>query len=281
MQQIFNRGHLRTKQYTNDALFLHIESAKSIIDRLSFIKRDFKNVLVIGKGTASLIDYLTARGSDIIVATVDHPKAQQIYLDEEWLPFKWPCLDLVVCNLSLHWLNDLPGTLWQIRQSLRPDGLFLGSLFGGETLYELRQCLAQAEQELKGGIHPRVAPFVDLGAASQLLSRAQFNLPVADKEIFTSMYTNVFPLLDDLKAMGETNVMHERCKSLTTKALFEKCNSIYHNAFKDEMSGELPSTFALFYLTGWAQHASQQKPLNPGAAEHSLADAFRVIEQKV
>ncbi len=193
--------------------------------------------------------------------------------DEEALPFGEATFDLVTSLLSLHWVNDLPGALAQIRLALKPDRLFLAAMLGGETLKELRQALAEAEIAVEGGLSPRVSPFAGVRDAGGLLQRAGFALPVVDTETLTVVYSDPLKLIADLRAMGETNAINERRRSLTRRATLLEAADRYRKAFADA-EGRVPATFQVIYLTGWSPHDSQPKPLRRGSAKASLADAL-------
>jgi hypothetical protein len=197
--------------------------------------------------------------------------------DDEALPFRDSSLDLVVSALSLQFVNDLPGTLIQIRRALKPDGLFLAALLGGDTLTELRQSFAEAEAETEGGISPRVAPFPDLRDLGALLQRAGFALPVTDVERLTVRYGTVFSLMQDLRRMGATNVLLERLRTPLKRRTLMRLVEIYDQRFTDP-DGRLRATFEIIWLSGWAPDASQQKPLQPGSAKMRLADALGTRE---
>ncbi len=205
----------------------------------------------------------------------DRPGAR-LQLDEERLPFAEASLDLVVSTLALHWTNDLPGALIQIRRALKPDGAFIGAIFGGATLTELRQSLMQADAELSGGAGPRISPFADVLDAAALLQRAGFALPVADVDRVQVGYAHPMELVRDLRAMGETNVLAER-RSLSRRVLERACE-IYAERFS-RADGRVFATFEIITMTGWAPHPSQQQPLRPGSAKMRLADALGVKEQ--
>ncbi|MDX2142309.1 MAG: methyltransferase domain-containing protein [Rhodospirillaceae bacterium] len=200
-----------------------------------------------------------------------------VCVDEEILPFADGALDLVLSNLALHWVNDLPGALIQVRRALRPDGLFLAAMFGSETLRELRASLLHAETDLRGGASPRVSPFVDVRDAGQLLNRAGFALPVVDSDTITVTYTDIFKLMTDLRGMGETNAVHERRKTATGREIFARAGEIYGQRHADER-GRLIATFQIVTLTAWAPHQSQQKALRPGSAKARLSDALNATE---
>ena len=187
--------------------------------------------------------------------------------------------DLAVSVLSLHAVNDLPGALIQIRRTLKPDGLFVAALFAGDTLNELRVSFAAGEEEISGGVSPRVSPFADVRDLGGLLQRAGFNLPVADTERTIVRYRQFQTLVDDLRATGETNVLTNRARKPMRRDVLAA--SMQHYAREHtETDGRLRATFDIAYLTGWAPHESQQKPLRPGSAKTRLADALGTQEIK-
>ncbi|MCA3755303.1 MAG: SAM-dependent methyltransferase, partial [Phenylobacterium sp.] len=183
-------------------------------------------------------------------------------------------------SLSLHWANDVIGALVQARLALKPDGLFIGALFGGATLTELRQALTAAELELTGGAGPRVSPFADPSDAAGLLQRAGFALPVADVDRVTVRYDHPLKLMADLRRMGETSVLAERHPRPLTRRVLTRAFEIYARDFADP-DGRLPATFEILTLTGWSPSETQQKPLRPGSAKMRLADALGAVEQSV
>ena len=197
--------------------------------------------------------------------------------DEEALPFGDASLDLVVSALALQFVNDLPGTLVQIRRALKPDGLFLAALIGGDTLTELRQAFAAAEAEIEDGISPHVAPFADLRELGTLLQRAGFALPVTDIDRLTVRYASPFALMHDLRRMGASNALVERRRAPLRRATLMRMAEIYAEKFADA-DGRIRATFEIVWLSGWAPHASQQQPLKPGSAQHRLADALGTHE---
>ncbi len=199
--------------------------------------------------------------------------------DPEALPLATGSLDLAVSLLALHAVNDLPGTLIQLRRALRPDGLFVGCLLGGATLTELRQSFAQAESEVEGGVSPRVAPFAAVREAGGLLQRAGFALPVADTDTLTVRYADPFGLMRDLRAMGMTNVLTERRRTPLRRATLLRTAEIYAERFADP-DGRVRATFEVLWLSGWVPHETQQKPLRPGTAKTRLADALGTVELK-
>jgi SAM-dependent methyltransferase len=226
---------------------------------------------------------LRARGAPFVVSMdlsarmASRAGGLAVAADEEWLPFAPESFDLVVANLSLHWVNDLPGALVQIRRALKPDGLFVGALLGGATLTELRQAFTQAEAELEGGVSPRVAPFADVRDLGGLLQRAGFALPVADSETLRVRYGDPFGLMRDLRQMGLANALLDRRRSPLRRATLLRAAQVYAERFADP-DGRLPATFEIVWLSGWVPHESQRKPLRPGSATVRLADALGVKE---
>jgi SAM-dependent methyltransferase len=197
--------------------------------------------------------------------------------DEELLPFGDGSLDLVVSALALQFVNDLPGTLVQIRRALKPDGLLLAALIGGDSLNELRESFAQAESEIEGGVSPRVAPFADVRELGALLQRAGFALPVVDSDRLTVRYKTVLDLMRDLRRMGATNVLTERRRAPLKRKTLSRLAEVYAERFSDA-DGRLRATFEIAWLSGWSPHEKQQKPLKPGSASKRLADALGTRE---
>lgn len=268
--------------------FLKARAAEDAVLRLEAIMRSFAVAVDLGARDGALARALTnspAREKVGWLAETDlslnmlqgrpGPRAQ---LDEERLPFAAESLDLVVSALALHWTNDLPGALIQIRRSLRPDGLFLGSILGGASLTELRQSLTEAEVELSGGAGPRISPFADVQDAAALLQRAGFALPVADIDRVQVAYDHPLELMRDLRAMGETNVLVERPRRPLSRAVLERAVEHYRRRFS-RTDGRVFATFDIVAMTGWAPHPDQQQPLRPGSAKMRLADALGVKEQ--
>ena len=203
----------------------------------------------------------------------------RVVADEERLPFAPGSLDLAVSLLSLHWTNDLVGALVQVRRALKPDGLFLGALYGGASLTELRQSLLAAEAELSDGAAPRILPFANAQEGASLLQRAGFALPVGDVDRLTVRYDHPLKLMADLRAMGETNALIDRSRRPLTRAVLARACALYVERFA-EPDGRVPATFEIVTLTGWAPHVSQQTPLKPGSAKMRLADALGVREHR-
>jgi SAM-dependent methyltransferase len=196
-------------------------------------------------------------------------------MDEELSAFAPESLDLIVSTLALHWTNDLVGSLIQIRRSLKPDGLFIGSVLGGATLTELRQCLLEAEAEISGGAGLRISPFADAFDAAALLQRAG----LADVDSVAVRYAHPLALLRDLRAMGETNVLRDRPRRPLTRRVLLRAMELYGQRFSGP-DGKVVATFEIITVTGWAPHESQQKPLKPGSAKMRLADALGTVERK-
>lgn len=263
----------------HEAAFLHQRVAEDLAERLEAIPRPFARTLALGGG--DLFAQAVAARPDL-AGRIAHLTAADVansgaVLDPEHLPFAEQSFDLIVSPLLLHWTNDLPGALIQLRRALRPDGLLLASLFGAETLHELRLCLLEAEAELRGGAAMRVAPFADVQDAAGLLQRAGFGLPAADRDVVVVRYREPLTLLTDLRAMGETAALRERAPPLTRGVLM-RAMALYRERFA-EPDGRVRATFEIVTMTGWAPHESQQKPLRPGSAKTRLADALKTREQ--
>jgi len=277
---IFDRKLLRVRQARARALgpetFLIDRVADELSDRLGAVLRTFERAVDLGTPTDALRRALSASGK-IGTLVAAGPDAPQVAADEEALPFADASLDLVVSALSLQFVNDLPGTLIQIRRALKPDGLLLAALIGGDSLTELREAFAQAESEIEGGVSPRVAPFADVRELGALLQRAGFALPVVDSDRLTVRYPSVFALMRDLRRMGATNILRERRRTPLRRATLLKMAEIYAQRFSDP-DGRLRATFEIAWLSGWAPHESQQKPLKPGTAAQRLADALGAKE---
>ncbi len=266
--------------------FLKARAAEDAMLRLEAIMRSFDVAVDLGARDGSFARALAlsdARSriglliqSDLSLAMLARSGGPRVQLDEERLPFRDESLDLVVSSLALHWTNDLPGALVQIRRALRPDGLFIGSLFGGATLTELRQSLIQAESELTGGAGARISPFADTPDTAALLQRAGFALPVADIDRVQASYGHPLQLLRDLRAMGEGNVLAVR-GPLPRRVLARACE-LYIERFS-RPDGRVTATFEIITMTGWSPHPGQQQPLRPGSARMRLADALGVREQ--
>lgn len=267
--------------------FLKARAARDAVERLEAIVRVFDRAVDLGARdgafAAALADSEAAGRigvlfqSDLSGALAARLTGPALVADEERLPFAPGSLDLVVSLLALHWTNDLPGALIQIRRALRPDGLFIGMMFGGSSLYELRASLTEAEAEVSGGAGLRVSPFADALDAAGLLQRAGLALPVSDLDRVVVRYDHPLKLIADLRAMGETNVLVERGPALSRRVLERACE-IYHRRFAGP-DGKVPATFDIIAMTGWAPHPDQPKPLRPGSAQTRLADALNTSER--
>ena len=283
---VFDRQTLRVRRRRAAALgpatFLLERVAEDFADRLATVLRRFDRALDLGTPTDAVRRVLAASGKVGTIIAAD-PLAGvagagvAVAADEEALPFGDASLDLVVSALALQFVNDLPGTLVQIRRALKPDGLFLAALIGGDTLTELRQAFAAAEAEIEDGISPHVAPFADLRELGTLLQRAGFALPVTDIDRLTVRYASPFALMHDLRRMGATNPLIERRRRPLKRATLRRMAEIYGERFADA-DGRIRATFEIVWLSGWAPHASQQQPLKPGSAQHRLADALGTHE---
>lgn len=255
-------------------------AAELLLDRLDDTTRRFARALDLG-GRGAVAPRLRARGIPFVVAMDLGPRMAAgagglaLVGDEEWLPFAPGSFDLVVASLSLHWVNDLPGALVQIRRALRPDGLFLASLPGLGTLGPLREALAEAETALRGGLSPRVSPFPDLRDLAGLLQRAGFALPVADAETLPLAYRTPLGLLRDLQAAGEGNAVLARDDRIPPRDLFPMALA----RLPRQADGSLSVPLRLLVMTGWAPHESQQQPARPGSATVRLADALGTEER--
>jgi len=287
---IFDRALIRRRRRRASTLgaatFLLDRAADDLTDRLGAVLRRFDLAVDLATPTDAARKALARLGSvDNIIAvhtTYDNPssaaaKEKIVVADEEALPLREASLDLVVSLLALQFVNDLPGTLIQIRRALKPDGLFMAALIGGETLTELRQAFAAAESEIEGGASPRVAPFADLRDLGALLQRAGFALPVTDVERLCVRYDSVFALMHDLRRMAATNALVERRRAPLRRATLRRMAEIYAARFADP-DGRLRATFEIVWLSGWAPHPSQQQPLRPGSAQTRLADALGTRE---
>ena len=272
---LFDRPLLRARQHRalrgGAATFLLDRVAEDAAERLQAVLREFKSAADVGTPGDQLRNALAGRFGQL--ARIDLPD-----IESEPLALQPEHLDLAVSALAFQFVNDLPGVLAQIRRALKPDGFLLAAMIGGDTLTELRQSFAAAEAELEGGVSPRVAPFVDLRDVGSLLQRAKFALPVTDVDRIVVRYASAFALMADLRRMGATNVLVERRRTPTRRATLARMAQIYSDRFADT-DGRIRATFDVIWLSGWAPHESQQKPLKPGSAKASLADAVRGIKK--
>jgi SAM-dependent methyltransferase len=280
---IFDRSVMRLRRERALRLgpetFLIDHVAADFVERLAVVLRRFERAADVGTPTDAVRNAIAPNVGAVVAADpIFAPDAgAEPKADAETLPFEAQSLDLVVSGLALQAVNDLPGLLVQIRRALRPDGLFLAALLGGETLAELRYSFAAAESELDGGASPRVAPFADVRELGALLQRAGFALPVADVDHVPVRYATPIALMHDLRRMGATNPLAERRRVPLRRATLARAVEIYATRFADP-DGRVRASFDIVWLSGWAPHASQQQPLRPGSAKTRLADALGTRE---
>ncbi len=269
--------------------FLH-EARDRLLDRLRDVTRSFSTALVLGGRDGDLAQTLKDNHAvqDCVSADVSYAFAESAAerdvlctnADEEWIPFRDQAFDLIFAELCLHWTNDLPGSLIQLRRTLKPDGLFLATVFGGQTLKELRASWTEAESARLGGVSPRVSPFLDVRDAGDLLVRAGFALPVTDLDLVEVEFDSVAELAHTLRSLGETNAVAGRARGLTSRRLWQTMEDHYQTHFASQ-SGGVTATFEIVTMTGWAPDPRQQKPLAPGSAASRLADALGSDETPV
>jgi len=280
------RQHRERAARLGTAEFLFEEAAERLSERLDDIKRGFPRVLVLGARGGGMARLLRSRaGGDLLVEVEDavgflrrgEPSPRAL-AEAEALPFAPAAFDLVVSPLALHWTNDLPGALLQVRRCLRPDGLLLASVLGGETLDGLRRAFLEAELAEEGGVSPRVSPMADGRDLAGLLQRAGFALPVVDSDRLSVTYANALALMAELRAMGETNALRERRRGFTRRSTLLRAVEVY-GALASGPDGRVAANFEIVTLTAWAPHESQPKPLRPGSATTRLADALGTVER--
>lgn len=287
---VFDRGLARRRLARSlvrpEPDFLFDRAREDLADRLAPVQRHFASILDLASPRSGVADMLrdtypeaaVIRAAPVAAAARGHDLV--LVGDPEALPFGAERFDLAVSVLALHGVNDLPGALVQVRRSLRPDGLFVAAMLGGQSLHELRAVLAEAEADTSGGASPRVAPFTDLRDLGHLLQRTGFALPVTDFDRVTVRYRSMFGLLADLRGMGLTNALADRSRRPTPRGLLMRAAELYAERFADP-DGRLRATFDLVWLSGWCPHESQQKPLKPGSATMRLADALGAQEQRI
>lgn len=243
------------------------------MDRLGFIERQFDQAAVFFTFPKSIKTALAnhPKITKAIFSSVIPSDQIDLIADDELWPFASGSLSLAICLHNLSYANDLPGALSQIKKSLKPDGLLLSAFLGGNTLYELRDVLLAAEAEISGGAAMRVHPMVDVKDAGGLLQRVGFALPVVDVETQKVTYATLFDLLADLRSMGLTNMLKDQSFSRLTRPVLMKAAQLYQDKYSNE-EGRITATFDILWLSGWAPHESQQKPLKPGSATHKMAD---------
>ena len=273
--------------------FLLREVAERLLDRLEDVRRRFPLALDLGCHHGVVAELLAGRGGIETLVQADLSPAMTrlaavrgapalaapaVVADEEALPFAEGSLDLVLSVLSLHWVNDLPGTLLQIARALKPDGLLLAAMIGGDSLRELREALMRAEMEVEDGVSPRVSPLADVRDLGGLLQRAGFALPVVDVDSLTVTYPSALALMRDLRGMGETGTDRNRRRGLTRRATLLRAAALYEENHGDA-AGRIPASLDILYLTGWAPHAAQPQALRPGSARARLAEALGSAER--
>ena len=254
-------------------------AASDLKERLRTVKRPFRAALALGEDAAAIAEKTP---KPVILSLAPRLRRDHnlfVIGDEEALPFQKQSFDLILSVLSLHWANDLPGVLAQIRGALKPDGLFLAALFGANTLCELRETLLHAESAMTGGASPRIAPFPDLRAAGDLLPRAGFALSVADRDLIRLRYDGMTALLSDIRQDSVGNIMTARAKTPLSRAVLQEARRLYETRFRLKEGGAR-ATFEILYLTAWAPAPGQAKPLKPGSAKMPLQDALRDIRKK-
>ena len=284
---VFDRGALRrqrerTAPHLDRYDFLIREVAERLLERLGDVRRAFPLALELGCHTGQLAQALRERTeigrlvqTDLALAMARRADGLRLVADEEALPFGAETFDLVLSCFSLHWINDLPGTLAQVRYALKPDGLFLAAMPGGATLQELREAVMRAELELDGGAGLRISPFVDLRDAGSLLQRAGLAMPLVDVETITVTYDHPLKLMQELRGMGEANALRQRPRRQLRRATLLRAAEIYSELFADAR-GRIPSTFEILMLSGWKPAPTQPQPLRRGSGQVNLAEALRV-----
>ena len=263
--QLTDRASLlmhRARAGENPALFLHEEALADVQDRLSIVNKSFQSIAIVCP--FQQVWRLSFPSADLIA-------------DDDVLALNVAQYDLVIHAMALHWANDPVGQLIQCRRALKPDGLLLIVVPGGQTLTELRSALGQAEVEITGGLSPRVLPMGDIRDLGALLQRAGLALPVADSALLKTSYASVLHLMKDLRAMGEANALSQRIKTFTRRSVLLRAAELYTQTYATADS-RIPATFELITLTGWAPDASQPQPLRPGSAAHRLSDALNTVE---
>jgi SAM-dependent methyltransferase len=261
----------------NPPRFLFDRALADVADRIAMSLRPFPLAVDLASPLPGLAGAIGREGRRVVRLAPIAGAGGDAVADPATPPLADGSVDLVASVLALHAVDDLPGALAQIRRALRPDGLFVACLPGGGTLAELRAALAAAEEEISGGASPRVHPFADLRDLGGLLQRAGFALPVVDQDRVVVRYATMFDLARDLRAMGQTSVLETRLRRPAPRALFLRAAEVYAGREADA-DGRIRASFEIVHLSGWAPHASQQKPLRPGSAKARLAEALGVVE---
>lgn len=251
--------------------FLLTRMSDDLADRLAVINKAFASAHLVCPWYSKLAPQI---GGDPKISRLHQALATPKSRSTDVLDLAPSSTELMIDIAHLHQVNDVPGMLIQYRRALRPDGLFLACVPGGDTLTELRQSLVAAESKVSGGVRPRVLPFMDVRDAGGLLQRAGFALPVTDSDTVTVRYSSMVDLMHDLRAMGATNTLVDRPRSVTRRDLFAAAAAHYAEHFSDP-DGRLRATFSFIWMSGWAPAASQPSPLKPGSAKHSLAEALK------
>ncbi len=259
--------------------FLDDVAATELIDRFDSVARRFSRIAIISHDASRMVEAVRPRLDDGGTITEFSMLAEAgTFLDSPDLPGE--AFDCIFVCPGLEWANDLPGSLTRLRHALQPDGVLLAAMLGGESLHELRASWLQAETMMSTGVSPRVAPFCDVRDAGGLLQRAGFALPVVDTDRLNVRYDNALALMKELKALGLSNSLTERHRSLVTPGLLAMVCAHYDQTYADP-DDRVRATFQMIYLTGWSPHESQPKPLRPGSARTRLADALKVDEKKL
>ena len=290
-RRLLQRRRDRIAVRFNEFDFLKQRAADDLAESLEAVTRSFDLALDLGAHGGQTVEAIRARpalfsrirhwlSADLSPRFVQQSPANSVAASEEALPFRPDSLDLVVSTLSLHWVNDLPGALIQIRTALKPDGFFIAQLLGGATLTELRASLLAAETDLRGGAAMRVSPFADVHDMAALMQRAGFALPVADTQKATVRYSNPFRLFEDLRGMGETAAFVDKSAPPLTRELLMRAMAHYQEHYA-EPDGRLRATFEVLTVSGWAPAPTQPQPLKPGSARASLAEALGAKEPKL
>ena len=285
--QVFDRTFLLKKDQSRSIQtdFLHRLAVNNICINLSYIKRHFKHILFLGHGSEYFTEHLATQDAvesyTIVNAgntILSKSKSTFVKANTENLPFAPAQFDLIISAMDIHWINDVPSHLRQIYHCLKPDGLFLAAFLGGNTLTELRQSFIQIESQSSLGVAARISPFIDIATASDLLSHTGFQIPVADRDIIQATYPDAWALMRDLQAMGQSNMLHQRPKGLSSPRVFEKVATHYQQHFPyTEDRSRIQATFEMLFFSGWHAHASQQKPLKPGCGQINLNEALNAL----
>lgn len=273
------RNRMRSARHGAQANFLFEDVASRLAERRFDINRPLDQAAILGgRGLLTVEDLGVGTLLDLDSAALLLPGGGAV-CDEEALPLAEGRFDAVFSLLNLHTVNDLPGTLIQINRALKPDGIFIAAMFAAGTLNSLKNALLVADLETSGGAHPRVAPFVDVRDAGGLLQRAGFQMPVADTETITVNYSDPLRLFEDLRMMGETNVLIERARTFLSRTALAKCIEALEETRSP--AGKIPIAFEVAFLTGWAPGPNQPRPLRPGSAKTRLAEALGTNETRL